>query len=357
MAIAPISSVSFRNNYNQVNFEGKKKEKSSGLHVSNSIKAIPLATLIALSPLNTVDADAQVSVNANRYQTEVANSRQINSFNRADVIEYRDFNYNGFDVRINLVKDKQNPATKNIWMEWEHDSGIGGSGYVSRFNHIKYNIIGEDSNSGGNVNFNAIYYMQDGGNSEHLQTFSNPDVCDYVNNLIKNNRTSVLKKNVVLNLSPTIDGWIKNSRHNNSIDWIEQAKNNVQQWGNKVGFWEVNTDDGKYKVFAYSTDNNNENFERIAIEKEGGPTLQVKDLVGGLAKFETIDNIIKEVDLYQINVKKGNAGVHAIYNQQLWEFIASLYQYKRNNNSIEAFDSHYRYNILENGDILASEIR
>ena len=27
MAISPVSSVSFRNNYNQVNFEGKKKEK------------------------------------------------------------------------------------------------------------------------------------------------------------------------------------------------------------------------------------------------------------------------------------------------------------------------------------------
>lgn len=56
MAIVPVSNVSFRNNYSQVNFEGKKKEKSGGLHVSSSIKAIPLATLIALSPLNGVQA-------------------------------------------------------------------------------------------------------------------------------------------------------------------------------------------------------------------------------------------------------------------------------------------------------------
>ena len=56
MAIVPVSNVSFRNNYSQVNFEGKKKDKSSGLYVSNSIKAIPLATLIALSPLNGVQA-------------------------------------------------------------------------------------------------------------------------------------------------------------------------------------------------------------------------------------------------------------------------------------------------------------
>lgn len=60
MAVSPISSVSFRGNYNQVNFEGKKREKDSGMHVSNTIKAIPLATVIAMSPL--VDAYAQDNV-------------------------------------------------------------------------------------------------------------------------------------------------------------------------------------------------------------------------------------------------------------------------------------------------------
>ena len=60
MALSPISSVSFRGNYNQVNFEGKKREKDSGMHVSNTIKAIPLATVIAMSPL--VDAYAQGNV-------------------------------------------------------------------------------------------------------------------------------------------------------------------------------------------------------------------------------------------------------------------------------------------------------
>lgn len=52
MAIRPISSVSFNTNYNNVNFEGKKKEKSH--HTStftNTIKSIPLAAIIAMSPM------------------------------------------------------------------------------------------------------------------------------------------------------------------------------------------------------------------------------------------------------------------------------------------------------------------
>lgn len=60
MAIAPISSVSFRNNYNQVNFEGKKKEHTHS-KMSNALKSIPLATLIAMSSLNMQAEDVVVA--------------------------------------------------------------------------------------------------------------------------------------------------------------------------------------------------------------------------------------------------------------------------------------------------------
>lgn len=54
MAIRPVSSVSF-NNYsnfsNNVAFEGKKNKSPNNRHCSNPMKAIPLATLIAMSPM------------------------------------------------------------------------------------------------------------------------------------------------------------------------------------------------------------------------------------------------------------------------------------------------------------------
>ena len=57
MAISPISSVSFRNNYGQVNFIGRKDEaEHRSSNFTNTLKAIPLATLIALSPLNNANA-------------------------------------------------------------------------------------------------------------------------------------------------------------------------------------------------------------------------------------------------------------------------------------------------------------
>ncbi len=60
MAIAPINKVSFRSNYNQVNFEGKKKEHTHS-KMTNALKSVPLATLIAMSPLNMQAEDVVVA--------------------------------------------------------------------------------------------------------------------------------------------------------------------------------------------------------------------------------------------------------------------------------------------------------
>ena len=58
--ITAVNNISFKNNYSQVNFEGRKDKEHRGHRgITNTIKAIPLATLIALSPLNTVEVNAQ----------------------------------------------------------------------------------------------------------------------------------------------------------------------------------------------------------------------------------------------------------------------------------------------------------
>ncbi len=61
MAISPVSAVSFRNNYNQVNFGSKhrkEEENYSSRPAGTLMKSIPLAALIAMSPL--VGAQAQL---------------------------------------------------------------------------------------------------------------------------------------------------------------------------------------------------------------------------------------------------------------------------------------------------------
>ena len=85
MSIRPVSSVSFSRSLNQVNFEGKKKEKIGAMSVPAAIKAIPIATLIAMSPLNSVDAQTRADhnnedvLNIQRY-TGPAEDRSCNVF-------------------------------------------------------------------------------------------------------------------------------------------------------------------------------------------------------------------------------------------------------------------------------------
>ncbi len=63
MSIRPISSVSFKSNCNNVNFEGKRKESKMDIpnRYSSMLKAIPVATLIAMSPLNSVNAQSSAA--------------------------------------------------------------------------------------------------------------------------------------------------------------------------------------------------------------------------------------------------------------------------------------------------------
>ena len=55
MAIAPIYNVSFTNN--RINFNGKKhNNENNRMQIPSFVKSIPLATMIAMSPLTSVNA-------------------------------------------------------------------------------------------------------------------------------------------------------------------------------------------------------------------------------------------------------------------------------------------------------------
>lgn len=87
MAIAPITSVSFRNNYNQINFEGKKGEhgNNSGMTPMKKL-AVPLAaTVLAMTPSNV---SAKYNMDAEPVTTEVMAN---------DTVAYKYMDYEGYD--------------------------------------------------------------------------------------------------------------------------------------------------------------------------------------------------------------------------------------------------------------------
>lgn len=76
MAISAVSSVSFRNNYNNIQFEGRKKEKKSHggdqhHHSSTPVKAASLAAVMLMSPMITSSAEYNAAT-VNGYPVEMA---------------------------------------------------------------------------------------------------------------------------------------------------------------------------------------------------------------------------------------------------------------------------------------------
>ena len=84
MTIRPITSVSFKSNYNKLTFEGRKDKQNNHRpsYVSNTIKSIPLAAIIAMSPLNTsLNVSAQEPV-----QKELVMSGRVRNATPPDAV-------------------------------------------------------------------------------------------------------------------------------------------------------------------------------------------------------------------------------------------------------------------------------
>ena len=350
MAIRPVTSVSFGTHSNRLAFEGRKdRENHRPSYVSNTIKSIPLATLIALSPLNSQNVSAIPSFPESP-RIEMVDDN-IDILDRKDVVEYKDFKSEDFETRVNLVKDKQNPGAYRIWVDFDcpYDDELGTAGYLSAFNHIKYTIVGDDNKQAGTVVFDNAFIENFEHNPGKSYGLSDPKVCSYVNELVKRYKTDVPEKNISKYLIPRTEGYLTTDSRLSSLQWINEAKQKGQYWGKTLRSWEINTDDGVYTVFACDRDQNSDNFEVLAIEKEGGPTMQVSGIVSSTAKFSTLDRDIKNVDLYQINVTKKGMGEYSIHNEKLWNFLLELYQLPQNNNAFTGVNGHYEYSISESG--------
>ena len=90
MAISAIG-VSLKNNYN-VSFESKKKNENSynKEYASSSLKAVPLAVLLAMSPMNNLDAKYY---NDSEFLPDVENVSKVNNTKgRGTPIEVHVFN-------------------------------------------------------------------------------------------------------------------------------------------------------------------------------------------------------------------------------------------------------------------------
>lgn len=271
-------------------------------------------------------------------------------FLNCESIESKNFKCDLFEFEIVLIRMQSPPYDYKIWMEWEVPTVdlVGGCGIVKSLNHV-YIDIKDDLDMQSEQFATDIIYFEDIENSIHSHSFSNPAIVDYVSSLIKSYPSCAIENNISQLLCPvTTGGW---------LDVKDQTKTNSSHYGKSnlnscIGMWEIKDDNYIFKIYAIDTDNNYENFEELYIEGNNLPLHKVKEIVGGLARFKTLDNVIKDIDLYLLTLK-GDDNI-TILNKKVWEMILALSQHSGNNNSIEAFDSQYEYDFFETGKIYCS---
>lgn len=322
MAIAPISSISTRNNY--IGFSGNKKSKNTYNESRNSstsiFKAVPLAAAIIMSPLNVSSSQAQ-NYNPAKVKTEQVN---LTASDKAKGCVSREVvSPNGSKpVQVLFLNDDGSKNVKSVDIQTY-------SGYLKdvSLEKIKFNIIGDDGIPADKViTFPAVI------SEERGRAIVNKDLYNYLLNFenngyrgLKSDAAVAIKDKVfVRGIRPSDNGELQNVPRKQ--DWIEKGKSEKESFG--IEFFNepvaINTSKGNYNVRAYSSISGNlgKSFQAVTIEKDGAEFL-VKGLYNSHIRMnDTEFNDFDSFDLKVIELKKRNCNERAfIINDELYDAL------------------------------------
>lgn len=350
MAISPVASVSFRNNYNQVNFEGKNKKNNVDLHyASNTIKAIPLATLLALSPLNNVDAQT-------KSMSEVVNVQTYNN------IVMGESSPAGLIFRY-LNKDSDSTTIEKITADSNEDrfyfeNPVIENADVKSVNNYVLTLVGADGKTLGDINHSLVELRgmpNNEGRRKYIPLTNEKIVNDITNfaNSSKNNGAVEVR-----NIKKTLygrPGRMPSSLMKPDTSWMEKTKEKNYNFGTLLGFKSMSTQMGNYEIAYYSTDGNNDDVETLVFTRDDGVRFKLDGLRIVNLKF-TGDDISDEepVAIGCIDISWPNVGNFTIFDNELAVALMNSAQSKDYAKAVNL--SRHDYTVMVNSDGSLSKI-
>ncbi len=356
MAIMPVSSLNMQHNGQKsaVNFGRKNKEASENIRVSTPIvKAVPLAVLIAMSPINAqaISNTSNTGSNNNNieYVENSANSLIVSNMQSAapkdNILETKEFFerdklgtsegvpvYGEFKL-INSDKNKNNFEAIKLRVTRDYfDNGNKADfeGTIVGYSQVNFTIIGEDGVPVSKASFNQIILKDD--KTGYNIPISRPEMCNYMETLLSSpNNNTGLKKNIInRNLRPSPGGGLQNVAPDTS--WYQKAKERDEYFGTEIMSAKVQGTFGNYTLRAYNMNNDASNFERMTIQKDGGPELivnKLKQVNDKCFNYGYIGNIV----YHQLDVSRRNLGTHAIVDPKLFASLKSVVELEKFNNA------------------------
>ena len=332
MAIMPVSGVSVNKKNNIINFEGKKNKEVTAPQRSytSSVKAIPLAVLIAMSPVNASSANT------------------ISSQPNVETIENTVGVTNNQD-NIKLVFE-ESPAERSRFQFYSKTNNknsidevvlrlTGHPFDVEKLVNTTLELVGDDGISAGEVKFKQLILAPSTGEPVTMGD-ANETRCEYIQKFIDGKLPSVKNNNAipvenqkrVIRLGLGCE--LQNVKPNTS--WLVDGANRKEAFGLEIGHLDVKTNTGDYRVTVYDMDDSKNDFEVVTIKREDGPEFKVAALRGAQVKLEDFGGDIANLNFGVIELNKRHSKNTArIINNELFEALAGLLRDTGYNNAFE----------------------
>lgn len=304
MSIQAISSVTNRG-YSNISF-GKRGEKPAKNHnVTSPMKAVPLAVLIAMSPLTTTNAENIMRAESNANTIELAQNPQSRVLIYGDSFKSQ----NGTDVIVMALNTKGGTDSfdqivlKVGEFTFEAKDLLLREGYLYSSNGVKE----------GPLSFKEVIAETEIDGKKERLSFVDPNIVNYVEALvaqptnksnIKNIRHADLNMVVANSKGQFIfltDEDLKNHLENSTLYKLVGSNSNLYDEmmtegfaSNRLDAWErrIQGSHGNYIMKFYDLDDNPDNAELIVVQKEGDRDGCIEGVVFVDGKLHGVDNAL-----------------------------------------------------------------
>ena len=328
MVIEAVSSVDNKGVTPQITFGRRRHSGNTSPVVSTQAKAVPLAVLIALSPLNETKAVDIMHPQMVQAPTELAQTPQ-----KENVIYAYSFKTDNFpNVNVRAVNTRGNLDGFD-----KIEIRIDGEVFeVKDVSDIEAYLLSANGVKEGPLAFRQVRatYKKD---SKTYQ-FLDPNLTNYIAAVVtqgenKSNIRNVNHKNCYL--IPDTEYAILVSYNENSPfvqDFLKSYEQRTSNYGTLIPALTKNVDGtyGNYKIRFYNKDNNSNDYETVTIQKDGDPEFSLNAIETITAKVPGIDTTI---DAGQSIILALNSidDITCISDDNLGNFILDIFNNDKDN--------------------------
>ena len=315
MNIRPIST----NLGNKTRFCGEKHINDNSKTTSHSSLGItvPLATLIAMSPLTTVDTYAQDRLPDKPNEILMKNREKEQP--KTKILDVKTFfNVNGENY---IVRTKSNDGDHSDFEEVtisQATPNSKGTRYaakeVAKYNFAPY--TDDEANNG----FFTIDGIQAEDENENGKLIGNEEFIKYFENIANsdenNGAIEIINHNENLVPLPTgrvVVTYEDGNPWKNADKYIPEG----EFLGNKI----LEGDNGVYNISIYNSDKQTLTAEEFTLKKAGYPELKIDKMIKVTSSFVTDHNNPISYQTYQFNLKDNDGVTTIIYDKTHGEYI------------------------------------